>query len=175
MFFYCAVAITQTKELQYRRCLCPPSHDLDFPIYRLQCHLHVDLCLISEIDSPVNEVQNPEISRRAKFRSGIVLEACACYKTTATLSTYSLNYKCLYAVSEDLSPSKAVTDLCPGLGETSLAKRTRLVARVIFNSFLARTNFLVGAILEGLELAFVLGRCSVDLWPALILGYWQKW
>ena len=50
------------------------------------------------------------MSRRAKFRSGIVLETCACHKTTATLSTYSLNYKCLYAVSEDLSPSKAVTD-----------------------------------------------------------------
>ena len=50
------------------------------------------------------------MSRRAKFRSGIVREACADHKTTATRVTYSLNYKYLYVVSEDLSPSKAVTD-----------------------------------------------------------------
>ena len=95
------------------------------------------------------------MSRRAKFRSGIVREACADHKTTATRVTYSLNYKCLYAVSEDLSPSKAVTDLCPGLGETSLAKRTRLAVRVILNSFVARVSIVAGAIFEGLVLDFV--------------------
>ena len=45
------------------------------------------------------------MSRRAKFRSETGREACDCHKTTATQSTYSSNYRCLYEISEDLSPS----------------------------------------------------------------------
>ena len=50
------------------------------------------------------------MSRRAKFRSGTGREVCTCHKTTATQSTYSSNYRCLYEISEDLSPTKAEMD-----------------------------------------------------------------
>ena len=68
--FHCSVAITQTKELQYRRRLCPRAQDLDFRLYRLQYHPCVDLSLASATGSPVNKAQNSEMSRRPKFRSG---------------------------------------------------------------------------------------------------------